>query len=147
MEESMPFDGTEFVDHVSPGTSRASEASPVPARAFLTPSSPPAPSPAVRLLREARSLIAAPERWARGRYATEDDRHCAVGALRAAARVTGDADALRRAHRLLLQIAIRRGFQSVERMNDESSHHHVVSAVDEAIRKAECDRLLPAYLR
>ena len=141
----MPFDGTEFVDHASAETSRASGTSAVPGRAFLAPL--PSPSPAVRLLCAARELIAAPERWARGRYATEDDRHCAVGALRAAARVTGDAEALRRAHRLLLQIAIRRGFPSVERMNDESSHHHVVNAVDEAIRKAECDRLLPAYLR
>jgi hypothetical protein len=141
----MPFDGASFVDQASIRIFRAVGTQAAPPQAFAAPE--PAASPVLRLLRQARGLVAAPERWVRGKYEAEDERYCAVGALRAASRRLGDADALRRAHRTLLQIAIRRGFQSVERMNDESSHHHVLSALDEAIRKAECDRLLPAYLR
>ena len=149
----MPFDGVAFVGKDALGNVLRSTAAPVadrhpaeaPTEAFL-PGAPGEP-PALRLLREARGLIEAPERWTQGKYEAEDRRYCAVGALRAASRRLGESDALRRAHRVLLQIAIRRGFQSVERMNDDSSHHHVVSAFDEAIRKLECERMLPTYLR
>ena len=93
---------------------------------------------AVCLLRAARSLIETEETWTRGAYCTRDGRHCAVGALRAAA-VQGQYGRKTRqeAHGLLLGLARQRGFSSVEGMNDSSTYGQVLAIFDSAIGIAE----------
>ena len=89
---------------------------------------------AVHLLQAARALIEAEEAWGQGAYQTSGGRRCAVGALRAAAARAGwrDSYANREAHALLLGVARERGFDSVEAMNDRSSHAQVLAAFDAA---------------
>jgi hypothetical protein len=40
------------------------------------------------------------------------------------------------ANAVLLSVAMRRGFDSIEKMNDNSTHREVLSAFDEAIARA-----------
>jgi hypothetical protein len=89
------------------------------------------------LLRRARLMIEAEEKWVQGYYSTSDGRRCAMGALRAAARHSDPRRVRARAHHLLREVARERGFQSVEGMNDRCTHHQVLTAFDMAIRVAE----------
>lgn len=89
------------------------------------------------LLRAARNAIAAEENWAQRAYRTADGRRCAIGALRAAAKGRYGQGAGAEAHRYLLAVAQWRGFDSVEAMNDHSSHAEVLTAFDAAIVSAE----------
>jgi len=91
---------------------------------------------AVRLLRGARTMIEREEMWVQGRYNARGGRHCAVGALRAVGRFY-DGEALRVAHALLHNVAHSRGFDSVEKMNDASTHDQVLGAFGAAIASAE----------
>lgn len=95
------------------------------------------------LLEEAKALIADRERWLQGTYRWFRGRRCAIGALCAAAVKLGDVRVALTAHALLLSVAERRRFTSVESMNDHSSHAEVMSAFDEAIALAWV-RALPA---
>lgn len=89
------------------------------------------------LLRRARLLIEAEEKWVQGYYSTSDGRRCAMGALRAAARHSDPRRVRARAHHLLREVARDRGFQSVEGMNDRCTHQQVLTAFDMAIRVAD----------
>jgi hypothetical protein len=132
----MPFDGTIAI------RTPAAESE----ERLFPPARPVPISPALRMLYEARRLIAAPEHWVRGSYRFAGDSYCAAGALRAVAGRPGSDAALKQARRLLLAIAARHGYSSIEAMNDASSHRQVLAAFDEAIAAAEAARRLPAYL-
>lgn len=99
---------------------------------------------AIHLLRAARALIEAEETWGQGRYHAPDGRRCAVGALRAATQASWHGiRGKMEAHTLLLAVAKERGFDSVELMNDRSTHVQVLAAFDAAIASAK-DRSAPA---
>jgi hypothetical protein len=85
-----------------------------------------------RLLQEAKGLILETRRWLQGSYRRPGRRHCAVGALRAAASRQKDISLGWSAQALLIQVAATRGFPSVEAMNDGLSHAEVLRAFDEA---------------
>ena len=104
-----------------------------PARAPLDPA-------VARVLEEARGLIEQRQDWVQGRYETVAGERCAVGAVRIAAELFDYAEAGSRAERLLARVAARRGFTSVEAMNDRSPHGHVLTAFDEAIAAARFER-------
>jgi hypothetical protein len=145
----MPFDGVEFLRRSLPQrspssikttdiwqrhwhrpfeTKRAEPAESAPDRKALA---------TLRLLGEARHRIEARQRWTRGVYETAGGKYCAVGALRAAGWRLQDAAAQKLAHALLLRVARGRGFRSVQRMNDRSTHEQVLLAFDEAIATAQ----------
>lgn len=151
----MPFDGSDFsptfqptaeppVPNGAPGWLGATKALceralQVSRLQYLFTGNPPEllePSTA-HLLRRARQLIEADEKWVQGYYSTSDGRRCAMGALRAAARHSDPRRVRARAHHLLREVARERGFQSVEGMNDRCTHHQVLTAFDMAIRVAE----------
>jgi hypothetical protein len=90
----------------------------------------------LRLLGEARQLIAARQHWTRGIYRTLSGKYCAVGALQAAGQILHDAAAQKAAHELLKAVARNRGFPTAETMNDRSTHEQVLAAFDEAIAAA-----------
>lgn len=91
----------------------------------------------VQILCAARATIELEETWIRGRYRTTGGRrHCAVGALRSAARLIRDPEAYAAARELLRTEASARGFNSIELMNDRSYHGQVLSAFDNAIAQA-----------
>jgi hypothetical protein len=69
-------------------------------------------------------------------YEAPGDRYSAVGAVRLAGYRLHDSAALSAAHELLLTIARERGFRSVQRMNDRSTHDEVMAAFDEAMAAA-----------
>ena len=97
------------------------------------------PGSVLCLLRAGRALVEAEGDWARGAYRTSDGRHCTVGALRTAARDPEGHYGRRvrhEAHGLMLGVARGRGFDSVERMNDKSTHTEVLAAFDAAIATA-----------
>jgi hypothetical protein len=91
---------------------------------------------ALRVLSDAKDLIATPRHWVQNRYEAPGDRYCAVGAVRLVGRHLDDPDALDAAHQLLLRVARGRGFRSVQKMNDRSTHEQVMTAFDEAIATA-----------
>lgn len=151
----MPFDGSDFSPAFQPTPEPASpghesgwigaakalcdRAFRVSRIQFLFTGNPPEllePSTAY-LLRRARLMIEAEEKWVQGYYSTSDGRRCAMGALRAAARHSDPRRVRARAHHLLREVARERGFQSVEGMNDRCTHHQVLTAFDMAIRVAE----------
>jgi len=141
----MPFDGTGYV-----GTQQGSvwtrlthftkawlPAAKTPPAKFLAP--PPATQPdalTLQVLTVARALIEERKDWVQRRYETRDGRRCAVGALRGAARLMNMQGSQSGAHSFLLSVAMGRGFNDIESMNDNSSHRQVVSAFDEAITRA-----------
>ena len=144
----MPFDGGEFPRSpesllLEPLSSGAAPADPRAWRVWarlraLLPASPggrecPPFDSAVCLLRAARALIEAEGDWTRGAYRTSDGKHCTVGALRKAAQGQYGRRVRHEAHGLLLGVARKRGFGSVERMNDSSTHAEVLAAFDAAI--------------
>lgn len=85
----------------------------------------------------ARTLIENEDRWIKGHYATLDGRHCAVGALRAAALRLDARRIGRSAQDHLRDLARARGFRSIEQMNDHSTHAEVIGLFDSAIASAD----------
>jgi len=89
------------------------------------------------LLINARALIDEREHWTQGCYRWFWGRRCAIGALCTAASGTlADIGVLQSAHGLLLTVADRRRFSTVESLNDHSTHGDVIRAFDEAIALA-----------
>jgi hypothetical protein len=139
----MPFDGTQF--YASPIRIRkpwhrrltALIGSPSDEAPVLRVAAPVEPKiDVIQLLETARRMIEDPLKWGQGSYFDLGGRHCAVGALRAAARELNATSKLRRAHAFLLEVAWRRGFTNIEGMNDRSTHSEVLAAFDEAIAAA-----------
>ncbi len=100
----------------------------------------PAPEPldgaVLRVLEEARGLIAEREDWRQGSYETLRGERCAVGALRLAAEYLDYRVAGLVAQDMLTLIALSRGYRDIETMNDHSRHEAVLAAFDEAITAA-----------
>lgn len=90
----------------------------------------------LRQLVVGRALIEDRKGWVQRRYETRDGRRCAVGALRGAARLMNMNGPQGGANQILLSVAMSRGFNDIESMNDNSSHRQVLSAFDEAIARA-----------
>ena len=90
----------------------------------------------VQVLSIGRALIEDRKDWVQRRYETRDGRRCAVGALRGAARLMNLHGPQTGANTILLSVAMTRGFNDIESMNDNSSHRQVLSAFDEAIVRA-----------
>jgi len=90
----------------------------------------------VQVLTIGRALIEDRKDWVQRRYETRDGRRCAVGALRGAARLLNVASPQTGANAVLLSVAMSRGFNDIESMNDNSTHRQVLSAFDEAIVRA-----------
>jgi hypothetical protein len=90
----------------------------------------------LQVLMIGRALIEDRKDWVQRRYETRDGRRCAVGALRGAARLMNLHGPQTGANTILLSVAMSRGFNDIESMNDNSSHRQVVSAFDEAITRA-----------
>ena len=90
----------------------------------------------VQVLTIGRALIEDRKDWVQRRYETRDGRRCAVGALRGAARLMNLHGPQTGANTILLSVAMTRGFNDIESMNDNSSHRQVLSAFDEAIVRA-----------
>jgi hypothetical protein len=141
----MPFDGIGFVGtqqgsvwtRLSQFTKAWLPTAKKPATQLLAP--PPASQPdalTLQVLTVGRALIEDRKDWVQRRYETRDGRRCAVGALRGAARMMNLQGSQSGAHALLLSVAMGRGFNDIESMNDNSSHRQVVSAFDEAISRA-----------
>jgi hypothetical protein len=90
----------------------------------------------VVLLTVARALVADRKKWTRGKYETFiGGRRCAMGAICVAAAILRTSS-VSVAIEDLRTVALRRGFQSVEAMNDASSHALMLKAFDEAIGRA-----------
>jgi hypothetical protein len=137
----MPFDGTELPTPTIPNNGLFSPLSKHYWRLWFespayAPLGPDRDAAVVRLLQDARRLIEDPRNWTSGRYRSLSGRHCAVGALRAAARRLDDPRIALSAHALLIKVAGSRGFTDVEKMNDRSCHAAVLGAFDEAIAAA-----------
>jgi hypothetical protein len=137
----MPFDGAEFLrEPGSPASNQVAWYSRLAGslgralRARLPRSSPePIDAAVLRVLEEARGLIEQREDWTQGTLETIRGERCAVGALRLAADFLNYPAAGRLALDLLTDIAIERGFASIEALNDYSRHETVLSAFDTAI--------------
>jgi hypothetical protein len=91
----------------------------------------------VQVLTVGRALIEDRKDWVQRRYETRDGRRCAVGALRGASRLLNMHGGQTGANAILLSVAMGRGFNDIESMNDNSSHRQVLSAFDEAIARSE----------
>jgi len=146
----MPFDGLGYVDTTTSTTAKPSiwarltqfalGAPPVskniPLHAFQPiPASQP-DAVTVQVLTIGRALIEDRKDWVQRRYETRDGRRCAVGALRGASRLLNLHGPQSGANTMLLAVAMSRGFNDIESMNDNSSHRQVISAFDEAIARA-----------
>ena len=90
----------------------------------------------LQVLTIGKALIEDRKDWVQRRYETRDGRRCAVGALRGAARMMNLHGPQTGANTILLSVAMSRGFNDIESMNDNSSHRQVLSAFDEAISRA-----------
>jgi hypothetical protein len=90
----------------------------------------------VQVLQIGRALIEDRKDWVQRRYETRDGRRCAVGALRGASRLLNVHGPQSGANAHLLAVAMGRGFNDIESMNDNSTHRQVLSAFDEAIGRA-----------
>jgi hypothetical protein len=90
----------------------------------------------VQILTIGKALIEDRKDWVQRRYETRDGRRCAVGALRGASRMMNLHGPQTGANAVLLSVAMSRGFNDIESMNDNSSHRQVLSAFDEAIARA-----------
>ena len=91
----------------------------------------------LQVLTVGRALIEDRKDWVQRRYETRDGRRCAVGALRGAARLMNLHGPQTGANTVLLSVAMSRGFNDIESMNDNSSHRQVLSAFDEAINRSK----------
>jgi hypothetical protein len=153
----MPFDGAEFLRAPLPSTPLASPAAKAPWhrrwRSLFTSKGPASKTAeatpeggnlaVLRVLKEAKRLIEVPQHWTRGTYESLRGRYCAVGALQVIGRRLGDPAAQHAAHNILLSVAHRRGFRSVEKMNDRSTHEQVLAAFDEAMAAARQQARVP----
>ena len=142
----MPFDGFSYVTTTAKlsiwarlaqstwGAPPVTKA--IPLRAFqpLPANEPDAVT--VQVLTIGRALIEDRKDWVQRRYETRDGRRCAVGALRGASRLLNVHGSQTGANAIMLSVAMGRGFNDVESMNDNSSHRQVLSAFDEAITRA-----------
>jgi hypothetical protein len=144
----MPFDGLGYVSkattanpsmwtrlsHLLFGAPPVSKS--IPLQAFQpTPAGQP-DAVTLQVLTVGRALIEDRKDWVQRRYETRDGRRCAVGALRGAARLMNLHGPQTGANTVLLSVAMSRGFNDIESMNDNSSHRQVLSAFDEAIARA-----------
>lgn len=144
----MPFDGLGYVN--SPSSTKPTmwtrlsqfmfgappTAKSLPLQAFQpVPASQP-DAVTLQVLTIGRALIEDRKDWVQRRYETRDGRRCAVGALRGAARLLNLHGPQTGANTILLSVAMSRGFNDIESMNDNSSHRQVLSAFDEAIARA-----------
>jgi hypothetical protein len=140
----MPFDGLGYVTTQAKASiwSRLGQflwgappaAKPLPAEAFQ-PLAPTADDATLHVLTIGRALIEDRKDWVQRRYETRDGRRCAVGALRGAARLMNMQGPQSGANAALLSVAMGRGFNDIESMNDNSSHRQVLGAFDEAIAR------------
>jgi len=146
----MPFDGLGYVNtttsapaqpsfwtrlsHMMFGAPPVSKSIPLQAFQPIPPGQPDAVT--LQVLTVGRALIEDRKDWVQRRYETRDGRRCAVGALRGAARLMNLHGPQTGANTILLSVAMGRGFNDIESMNDNSSHRQVVSAFDEAIARA-----------
>lgn len=95
---------------------------------------------AADILREAKAIIADPDRWTKGTFA-DCGRYCALGALRTAewsAAGSAGVDAIHAgnlAKAKLERVALRREYSSIATYNDSrwTRHEDVMSMFDEAI--------------
>ncbi len=142
----MPFDGlhylapaakpslwTRFTNFVT-GVPPVSKS--VPAHLFQPVPATQPDALTVQVLTIGRALIEDRKDWVQRRYETRDGRRCAVGALRGAARLLNVGSPQTGANAVLLSVAMSRGFNDIESMNDNSTHRQVLSAFDEAIARA-----------
>src|SRR3954447_16534933 len=142
----MPFDGlhylapatkpslwTRFSNYVI-GVPPVSKA--VPAHLFQPVPATQPDALAAQVLTSGRALIEDRKDWVQPRYETRDGRRCAVGALRGAARLLNVPSPQTGANAVLLSVAMSRGFNDIESMNDNSTHRQVLSFFDEAIPRA-----------
>ncbi len=146
----MPFDGLGYVSttttpiskpsiwtrlsHLMFGAPPVSKSIPLHAFQPLPAGQPDAVT--LQVLTVGRALIEDRKDWVQRRYETRDGRRCAVGALRGAARLMNLHGPQTGANTILLSVAMSRGFNDIESMNDNSSHRQVISAFDEAIGRA-----------
>jgi hypothetical protein len=146
----MPFDGLGYVNTTTPvqakpslwtrlshlmfGAPPVSKSIPLQAFQPIPPGQPDAVT--LQVLSVGRALIEDRKDWVQRRYETRDGRRCAVGALRGAARLMNLHGPQTGANTILLSVAMGRGFNDIESMNDNSSHRQVLSAFDEAIARA-----------
>ncbi|MGE0221715.1 MAG: hypothetical protein AB7F35_17135 [Acetobacteraceae bacterium] len=140
----MPFDGAGYIETTQGGFfSRLARivqawrpaARTIPSWQLRIPDASP-DTLTVQTLKIGRALIEDRKDWVQRRYETRDGRRCAVGALRAAARMINANGAQNGATATLLAVAIGRGFNDIESMNDNSSHKQVLMAFDDAITRA-----------
>jgi len=142
----MPFDGLGFLP-TQPKTSlwdrlvlfmrgAGTAEDRVPPGAFQPLPPDQAGNTTLQVLLVGRALIEDRKNWVQRRYETRDGRRCAVGALRRAARILNVQAPQTGANALLLTVAMSRGFNDIESMNDNSGHKHVLAAFDEAIARA-----------
>ncbi len=141
----MPFDGLGYIATQSKVTlweriARVVRGAPTTGRALPIAFQPLPPeeadNTALQMLMLGRTLIEDRKDWVQRRYETRDGRRCAVGALRGAARLMHMHGPNNGANAIMLSVAMRRGFNDIESMNDNSSHRQVLSAFDEAIARA-----------
>src|SRR5690348_8741135 len=144
----MPFDGLGYV--TTPSTTKPSlltrlshlvfgappVAKSIPLQAFQPIPAGQPDAVTLQVLTIGRALIEDRKDWVQRRYETRDGRRCAVGALRGAARLLYLHGPQTGANTILLSVAMSRGFNDIESMNDNSSHRQVLSAFDEAIARA-----------
>ena len=91
----------------------------------------------------ARDLISSEDKWANGRLRTRDGGFSALGAILQVSALGPGRRARQPALAHLRLVARRRGFWTIEAMNDASTHAEVLAAFDEAIRlsEARCSRM------
>ena len=145
----MPFDGLGYISntaspdkpslwtrlaHFALGTPAITKSLPLHAFQPVPASQPDALT--LQVLSIGRELIEDRKDWVQRRYETRDGRRCAVGALRGAARMMNLHGPQTGANTILLSVAMSRGFNDIESMNDNSSHRQVLSAFDEAVSRA-----------
>lgn len=109
-----------------------------PIRAFQPVPTQPEAIP-LQVLTIGKALIEDRKDWVQRRYETRDGRRCAVGAIRGAARLMNLHGPLTGANAIMLSVAMSRGFNDIESLNDNSSHRQVLSAFDEAISRSRAN--------
>jgi hypothetical protein len=146
----MPFDGLGYVTSTTTSAAKPSiwmrltqfalgtppVAKSIPLHAFQPIPQGQPDAVTLQVLTIGRALIEDRKDWVQRRYETRDGRRCAVGALRGAARLLNLHGPQSGANTILLSVAMSRGFNDIESMNDNSSHRQVISAFDEAIARA-----------
>jgi len=142
----MPFDGIGYLTSPAKASiwtrlsnfvlGTPSVAKTIPLRAFQPLPAGQPDAITLQVLTVGRALIEDRKDWVQRRYETRDGRRCAVGALRGAARLLNLHGPQTGANTVLLSVAMSRGFNDIESMNDNSSHRQVISAFDEAISRA-----------